>query len=95
MNLFQRIEQTQNCSKKQEQRFLDGTESAVQISQNFSSEKLAIEKQQQIIQLAKQIQTDNCQIQSQIQACKQGYQLNMQLNFCCQAEAIIFQMRMN
>lgn len=95
MNLSQQIEQTKKCSKKQQQSFFDGLQSAVQISQVFASEQLAIEKQQQIIQLAKQIETEPCQIESQIQPYQQGYQLNMQLEFCCQAEAVIFQMRIN
>ncbi|MGQ0286375.1 DUF406 family protein [Pasteurellaceae bacterium 22721_9_1] len=93
MNLSQRIEQTSKCCTKKEQQFFDGVESAVQISQIFSDEKeidMALDK---IVQLARQLESEPCSIESKTTAVEQGILLEVNLQFCCQAEAVLFQMK--
>ncbi|OOF69889.1 hypothetical protein BKG89_04960 [Rodentibacter caecimuris] len=42
---------------------------------------------------AKEIESEPCQIQSEITQVENGYLLKADFTFCCQAEVVIFQMR--
>ncbi|TYG34076.1 DUF406 family protein [Lonepinella koalarum] len=93
-NVMQRIEQTSRCgSKSKANGFLDGAESAVQISQFFTTQQDAEQALQYFIQQAKQVESEPCEIHSDIQPIKHGVVLDLKIVFCCEVEAILFQMK--
>ncbi|WP_439238722.1 YfcZ/YiiS family protein [Lonepinella sp. BR2919] len=93
-NLIQRIEQTSRCgSKSKANSFLDGSESAAQISQNFPTQQDAEQALQYFIQKAKQVESEPCEIHSDIQPIENNVVLHLKIVFCCEVEAILFQMK--
>ena len=44
---------------------------------------------------ARDIESEPCQIQSEIQQVEDGYLLKAVFTFCCQAELVIFQMKLS
>lgn len=47
---------------------------------------------QQLIDKAHDIESEPCSISHNLTSTEQGWRLNADFNFCCQAEAVIFQM---
>lgn len=94
INLAQQIEKTAHCPKKKAENFFDGNESAVQFRQFFADHSSATEKLQNLTAVAQQVASEPCQIHSQIQAQDTGVWLEAEFQFCCQAEAVIFQMKL-
>ena len=43
---------------------------------------------------ARDVESEPCQIQSEIQQVEEGYVLKAVFTFCCQAELVIFQMKL-
>ncbi|WP_386687399.1 YfcZ/YiiS family protein [Lonepinella sp. MS14437] len=93
-NLIQRIKQNSRCgSKSKAEGFFDGSSSAVQISQFFATQQDAEQALQYFIQKAKQVESEPCEIHSEIQQIDNTIVLNMQITFCCEVEAVLFQMK--
>ncbi|WP_439258107.1 YfcZ/YiiS family protein [Lonepinella sp. BR2271] len=93
-NLTQRIEQTSRCgSKTKANGFFDGTESAVKISQDFTNQQAAEQTLAYFTQQARAVESEPCEIQSNIQPNENGVVLTMQMQFCCEVEAVLFQMK--
>ncbi|WP_439286901.1 YfcZ/YiiS family protein [Lonepinella sp. BR2357] len=94
-NLAQRIEQTSRCgSKSKANGFFDGSESAVNISQVFVSQQEAEQALAYFTLQAKQIESEPCEIYSDIQAQENVFTLTLHIQFCCEVEAVLFQMKM-
>lgn len=73
---------------------IDNEDCIAEYENVFSSEALAQEKLQSLIQAARDVESEPCQIISQIDKVENGYQLSAKFHFCCGAECLIFQLRL-
>lgn len=71
---------------------LDNSEREAKVSQVYATEEEAQQALQRLTQKARDIESDECQISSEIKAVNGGYQLDAVFTFSCQAEVIIFQL---
>ncbi len=71
---------------------LDNSEREAKISQLYATEEEAQQALQRFTQKARDVESDPCQINSEIKAVDGGYQLDASFTFSCQAEVIIFQL---
>lgn len=71
---------------------LDNSEREAKVSQVYATEEEAQQALQRLTQKARDIESDECQISSEIKAVDGGYQLDAVFSFSCQAEVIIFQL---
>ncbi len=71
---------------------LDNSEREAKISQLYATEEEAQQALQRFTQKARDVESDPCQINSEINAVDGGYQLDASFTFSCQAEVIIFQL---
>ncbi|MDG2954447.1 YfcZ/YiiS family protein [Bisgaard Taxon 10/6] len=91
--LQQKILENSGCSKKKSTEFLDGSESAVDFEQVFSTEEAAQQTLNRLTAIAREAETEPCIIQSRISSQNHRFHLKAQFAFCCQAESFIFQMK--
>ena len=71
---------------------LDNSEREAKVSQVYATEEEAQQALQRLTQKARDIESYECQISSEIKAVNGGYQLDAVFTFSCQAEVIIFQL---
>ena len=71
---------------------LDNSEREAKISQLYATQEEAQQALQRFTQKARDVESDPCQINSEINAVDGGYQLDASFTFSCQAEVIIFQL---
>lgn len=71
---------------------LDNSEREAKVSQVYATEEEAQQALQRLTQKARDIESDECHISSEIKAVDGGYQLDAVFTFSCQAEVIIFQL---
>ena len=71
---------------------LDNSEREAKISQLYATQEVAQQALQRFTQKARDVESDPCQINSEINAVDGGYQLDASFTFSCQAEVIIFQL---
>jgi uncharacterized protein (TIGR00743 family) len=71
---------------------VDNTDCSAVYSQQFSQRQEAEAKQQQLIAKARSIESEPCQITSQLSDTPSGVTLDMSFTFSCQAETLIFQL---
>lgn len=71
---------------------LDNSEREAKISQFYATQEEAQQALQRFTQKARDVESDPCQINSEISAVDGGYQLDASFTFSCQAEVIIFQL---
>ncbi len=71
---------------------LDNSEREAKISQFYATQEEAQQALQRFTQKARDVESDPCQINSEINAVDGGYQLDASFTFSCQAEVIIFQL---
>ena len=71
---------------------LDNSEREAKISQLYATQEAAQQALQRFTQKARDVESDPCQINSEINAVDGGYQLDASFTFSCQAEVIIFQL---
>lgn len=71
---------------------IDNSECVVDFSQVYASQAEAEDALAYLTSKARAAETDPCEIQSQITAVTNGYELNASFAFCCQAETLIFQL---
>ena len=71
---------------------LDNSEREAKISQLYATQEEAQQAFQRFTQKARDVESDPCQINSEINAVDGGYQLDASFTFSCQAEVIIFQL---
>ncbi|XKM12991.1 YfcZ/YiiS family protein [Orbaceae bacterium ac157xtp] len=60
----------------------------------FSSEAEAKNKLEQLTKAARDIESEACEITSQIEKVENGFRLTMSFTFCCGAECLVFQLKM-
>lgn len=65
----------------QEMSYLYDTEEQAQTALNFFTQK------------AREVESEPCEIKAEISKTEEGFLLNADFTFCCQAELVIFQMK--
>lgn len=60
----------------------------------FATQQLAEEKLTELTQAARDVESEPCQIESNIDKVADGYKLTMQFHFTCGAECLIFQLKL-
>lgn len=73
---------------------IDNDDCTAEYKNIFASEALAKEKLNELSQAAHDVESEPCQIISQIEQVANGYQLTAKFHFCCGAECLIFQLKL-
>lgn len=73
---------------------IDNEDCTAEYENVFASETLAQQKLQQLTDTAREVESEPCQIISQIDKEDDGYKLNAKFHFCCGAECLIFQLKL-
>ena len=85
-----KAEESLTCSCVDVGTIIDGSDCTVEVHQFYSTETdAALER---LTKKARDIESDPCEIKSEIVAAKNGVQLNASFTFSCQAEAMIFEL---
>lgn len=72
----------------------DNADSTVELSLYYATQSEAEQALTNFTQQARKVESDPCEIAHQITQQDQGFLLNAQFVFACQAEAVIFQMKL-
>lgn len=78
--------------KPRDTAMFDNLETRVAIEQTFASQTEAEQALKQLTPKAREVESEPCEITSQIQANSEGFNLTATFHFSCQAEAVIFQL---
>ncbi|WP_392560525.1 YfcZ/YiiS family protein [Orbus mooreae] len=73
---------------------IDNEDCTAEYENVFATEALAQEKLQSLTIAARDVESDPCQIMSQIDKVDNGYKLSAKFHFCCGAECLIFQLKL-
>ncbi|RKS85202.1 uncharacterized protein (TIGR00743 family) [Orbus hercynius] len=73
---------------------IDNDDCVAEYENVFATQALAQEKLQLLTQAARDIESEPCEIISQIDKVNSGYQLAAKFHFCCGAECLIFQLKL-
>lgn len=71
----------------------DNNDRSFEIVQIYATEQLAREAEGYYIGLARSVESEPCEIVSDIGGVKEGFKLMMTFNFCCESEKVIFQLK--
>lgn len=71
---------------------MDNTDCTASYCHVFTSESQAKEMLQSLTEKARAVESDPCIIESRIENCVDGVELNVDFTFSCQAETMIFQL---
>ncbi|HJF74060.1 YfcZ/YiiS family protein [Gallibacterium anatis] len=71
---------------------IDNEDCSVDFAQVYASEEQAQQALDYLTEKAKAAESEPCKITSEITQVDGGYQLKAAFEFCCQAEAMIFQL---
>lgn len=71
---------------------IDNEDCSVNFAQVYASEEQAQQALDYLTEKAKAAESEPCKITNEISQVDGGYQLKAEFNFCCQAEAMIFQL---
>ncbi|QLB43758.1 YfcZ/YiiS family protein [Mannheimia pernigra] len=71
---------------------LDNSETVATINRTYQTEAEAKAALERFIQKAREIENEPCEIKSDILAVENGFELNANFKFSCQAEVVIFQL---
>lgn len=71
---------------------LDNSERDVHIERQYATQQEAEQALAKLTQKAHDVESEPCQIRSEIKPIESGYQLNATFTFSCQAEVVIFQL---
>ncbi|MCK3655174.1 hypothetical protein A4G19_05195 [Pasteurellaceae bacterium Macca] len=70
----------------------DNADSPLEFKQDYPSQSEAEQALAWLIEKVRNVESEPCQIESQIQPTEQGVQLHAKFVFCCQAETVLFQL---
>lgn len=90
-------DQIENCKtncKPSSSAMFDNADSQIQIEQFYPTQQQAEQTLATLIKKAKEIENEPCQITHHIQPTQEGVILSATFTFSCQAEAVIFQMKL-
>ncbi|WP_416191410.1 YfcZ/YiiS family protein [Neisseria sp. CCUG12390] len=71
----------------------DNSDCSVEIAQVYETEQLAREAEGYYTELARSVESEPCEITSDIGGVEEGFKLVMKFDFCCQSEKVIFQLK--
>lgn len=90
-------DEAENCKincKPQRTTMFDNLENSIEFDQFYPTESEAQTALAYLTEKAREVETEPCQIHSEILPSDNGVQLKATFTFSCQAEVVIFQMRL-
>lgn len=88
----QKAAEAHNMCKLKGDSMLDNAERQISFEAVYDSEEQAQQAVEFFTQKAKSVETEPCEIKSNISQIDEGYLIKMRITFSCQAEVILFQM---
>ncbi len=81
-----------SCCKKVTTMMFDNADCSVPVQQVFSNELDANHALDTLVEQARAIESEPCTVESNIETQNEQVVLNAVFSFCCQAEAVLFQL---
>lgn len=88
----QKAAEAHNMCKLKGDSMLDNAERQISFEAVYDSKEQAQQAVEFFTQKAKSVETEPCEIKSNISQIDEGYLIKMRITFSCQAEVILFQM---
>ncbi|GAB1668411.1 YfcZ/YiiS family protein [Mannheimia haemolytica] len=88
----QKAADAHNMCKLKGDSMLDNSDRQIAFEAVYDSEEIAVQAVEFFTQKAKSVETEPCDIQSEIIPIIDGFLMKMWITFSCQAEVILFQM---
>ncbi|QLB17493.1 hypothetical protein A6B40_07805 [Mannheimia varigena] len=88
----QKAADAHNMCKLKGNSMLDNADRQIAFEAVYDSEEMALKAVEFFTQKAKSVETETCEIQSEITQIADGFLMKMWITFSCQAEVILFQM---
>ena len=82
------------CNTFDMKSLFDNSDCSLPIEQIYATRQDAEGALEYFTLKARDVESEPCQIQSEIQQVEEGYVLKAVFTFCCQAELVIFQMKL-
>ncbi|MDH2997514.1 hypothetical protein A1D22_07240 [Pasteurellaceae bacterium LFhippo2] len=92
MTFSDQAECSKGVCKPSSTAMFDNEENSIEFEQFYSTETEAQQVLEQLIQKARNVESDPCEIVSSVEATDGGFLMKVKFNFCCQAETVIFQL---
>lgn len=90
-------DEAENCKincKPTSTAMFDNADSTIEFTQLYTDEQAAQQALEFFTAKAREVENDPCQISSEVQPTENGVLLHAKFVFGCQAEAVIFQMKL-
>lgn len=90
-------DEAENCKvncKPSSTAMFDNADSTIEFEQFYETEEQAQQALEFLVSKAREVENEPCQIQSEITKTENGMRLTARFTFSCQAEVVIFQMRL-
>ena len=88
----QNATEAHNACRLKGDSMLDNNDCSIAFNAVYDSEAQARAALAYFTEKAESVETEPCEIESEITALDDGFLLIMQITFCCQAEVVLFQM---
>ena len=88
----QKAAEAHNACRLKGDSMLDNNDCSIAFNAVYESETQARAALAYFTEKAESVETEPCEIESEITALDDGFLLIMQITFCCQAEVVLFQM---
>ncbi|HHW7570450.1 TPA: YfcZ/YiiS family protein [Mannheimia haemolytica] len=88
----QKAAEAHNMCRLKGDSMLDNADRQIAFEAVYENEDLAQQAVEFFTQKAKSVETEPCEIQSEISQTEEGFVMKMWITFSCQAEVILFQM---
>lgn len=88
----QKAAEAHNACRLKGDSMLDNNDCSIAFNAVYDSEAQARAALTYFTEKAESVETEPCEIESEITALDDGFLLIMQITFCCQAEVVLFQM---
>lgn len=88
----QKVAEARNICKLKGDSMLDNSARQIVFELVYESEEQAQQAVEFFTEKAKSVETEACIIQRSISRVEDGFLMQMQIEFCCQAEVVLFQM---
>ncbi len=90
--LQQKADEARNMCKLKGDSMLDNADRQIAFEAVYDSEAQAQQAVEYFTQKARTVETEPCQIRSEITPLAEGFLMKMWIEFSCQAEVVLFQM---
>ena len=88
----QKAAEAHNACRLKGDSMLDNNDCSIAFNAVYDSEAQACAALAYFTEKAETVETEPCEIESEITALDDGFLLIIQITFCCQAEVVLFQM---